>query len=183
MNEVLEPQRDANGIPILPGYRKPFTSETARAAGAKYRQQLKTQKELVQKFFKLPTTELKPQAFLTRLNAIRTAFNRHLKASHQATNGNDGLNYAKAARECLAIEKELLGSSQPSLVATKPKPPQSQPRKAVKKSPTIDPGATDQNAPQVKPEAKSGSATLDEGAICPNEHSGNAPNKTLPTSV
>jgi hypothetical protein len=33
--EVLEPPRDANGIPILPGYREPFNSETGRLNGAK----------------------------------------------------------------------------------------------------------------------------------------------------
>lgn len=47
--DTLEPPRDANGVAILPGYRPPFTSESARQARAKAEVNLKAERELYRK--------------------------------------------------------------------------------------------------------------------------------------
>jgi hypothetical protein len=105
--EQPPPQIDENGIPILPGYRKPFDSVTGKAAS------VKAQIAIAAKHFNV----LKPvvpkgqsqQALTAKLNSVRRAFRRHIAASTAATKGSEALQHARAARECLSIERELMG--------------------------------------------------------------------------
>jgi hypothetical protein len=102
--ETLEPPRDANGIPILPGYRKPFTSETGRAAALKSREALKPARAL------LASLKLKATPLQAMLATYRRAIRRHTQASIAETDARKALSHAKAAKLYHDMEQSLLGN-------------------------------------------------------------------------
>lgn len=110
--DVAEYPRDVNGVPIKPGYRKPFTSETARLYNPKAQatQAAKRQaKALALGLPKLPASTARELE--TKLASLRRMQRR---AIAQATAENDAKKQSLFMRSFTAAfdaEQSLLGNS------------------------------------------------------------------------
>jgi hypothetical protein len=138
-----KPQRDENGIPILPGYRPPFKK------GAFDPRRFVPQKGVRPKHLYGSTPNL--------LAATRRAFRKHALATAAATDPDLAMRHAKVCKLFFEIERELTGnrhhhkSSKPHSI---PSAPSSFPMPDSGNNSTIQSASPpNQDASGVKPEA------------------------------
>lgn len=151
MPDVLEPPKiDANGLPILPGYRKPFTSETARIASAKGKEARAHNRQA--RLLAADKPGLKPSDFVeivAKVSAINRAHTRCLAAAVASTKGSEAAHWMRAAKDALEQLQSLIGQSPKP--KRSPSSPQAEP---------IAPSAPDQAAPMPSPVPPTENATV-----------------------
>jgi hypothetical protein len=163
-------QIDPNGIPIKPGYRKPFTSETARQSRAKAEVNLQAERDLYRKLGL--HKQRRPRNLLY---AVQQAIVRHCNFSCEPNLADCGMAHAKNAKLFTDIYLTITGRNptmvnqpkrghKPHLAGPSPSP--LQPSSTPLNSPTITPQSSDQNASRVKPEGVNSA----ESGVCAPLH-------------
>lgn len=107
----LEPPKiDANGIPILPGYRKPFTSESAKRYSLKALE-VRThnrQARLLAAKTQMPSSAVEIAAIIS---ATLRQYRRCLAACVASTSGKEAAMWSRAAKDAFDCWQSLLGNS------------------------------------------------------------------------
>ena len=120
---------DLNGVPIKPGYRKPFTSETARQAGLTTAQR---NREARQRLQLLPGPIDPPRrskrGVRQLIKAIRASIIRHCEASAQSIDNPDkAMRHAQLVKLMVGIESSLYDNPKRSKPHSIPSAPSSFP--------------------------------------------------------
>lgn len=119
--DVAEYPRDVNGIPIKPGYRKPFTSESAKLHVLK---SVAVKREKRQaRLLSLANPGLKPSEVVEIAAIISVTlrqYRRCVAACVAANNGKDAALWSKAACDAFECWQTLLGNPMSKVSKRKP---------------------------------------------------------------